>query len=468
MFGLPLRRRTAPEAVEVEEARSVGALAKLGLAFGPVADPLTIWGLRHWFFPLSRLWAAADGNGGDVEHFLAESGLALKRQPLLGYAVKRIAGQADAKDKLDAVDEAWDAGFFGRANTRPATLAWLEQTRKRASQRWMLARIGYQPLAVGRSLPSVKWAGPSPAEVEKAFGPALADPATAFDLRIRPRVEMSGAFSTSLGRVSWLRFNSPWPRLGDRVLARVTEPPGVSNPPTIVFGNGVFVEWDMFADLSGVERLLLSRGFRVVELVSPWHGRRRPAGRYGGEAFFATAPLGPIDLFVAQALESAVLIRWARDAFGGKVAIGGISMGALAAQLGAGYADRWPRDCRPDAALLIAHSGQLRSVTFEGSLTRAIGLPTALEAANWTHEAVERVRSLLDPPPRPGIDPGTIVSMLGQVDRVMPVEQGLELIRRWGVPENNVFTVRQSHVSLPLALHSDDRPIRRLREILGG
>lgn len=466
MFGISLKWPAEPAAAG-PEARSIGALAKLGLAFGPLADPLAIWGLRRWFFPLSRLWAAADAGGADIDRFLVESGLALKRQPLIGYAAKRIAGQADAKDLLDAADEAWDGSFFGRPNVRPATLAWLEQARKRAAQRWMLARIGYQPLAVGRRLPSVRWAIPTPAEVEKAIGPALAEPATAFDLRLRPKVELSAGYDNSIGRVSWARFKSPWHRLADTVLAKVTTPTGVADPPTIVFGNGVFVEWDMIADLSGVERVLVERGFRVVELVSPWHGRRRPPGRYGGELFFASAPLGPIDLFVGQALESAVLVRFARDAFGGKVAIGGISMGALAAQLAAGYADRWPRDCRPDAALLIAHSGQLRSVTFEGSLTRALGLPPVLHAAGWTDRAVERMRHLLDPPARPAIDPGTIVSLLGHADRVMPVAHGIDLTRRWGVPEANVFTVRQSHISLPLALHGDDRPVRRLKQILG-
>lgn len=466
MFGIPLKWPSEPAAAGLE-APSIGALAKLGLAFGPLADPLAIWGLRRWFFPLSRLWAAADAAGADLERFIAESGLALKRQPLRGYAAGRIAAQADAKDLLDAADEAWNGGFFGRPNIRPATLAWLEQARRRAAQRWILTRIGYQPLAVGRSLPSVKWAIPTPGEVEKAIGPVLTDPATAFDLRLRPKVELSATYKNKIGHVAWVRFKSPWPRLGDTVLAKVTTPMKATNPPTVVFGNGVFVEWDMIADLSGVERALVDRGFRVIELVSPWHGRRRPAGRYGGEMFFATAPLGPIDVFVGQALESAVLVRWARQAFGGPVAIGGISMGALAAQLAAGYADRWPRDCRPDAAFLIAHSGQLRSVTFEGSLTRALGLPPALHAAGWTDEAVEQVRHLLDPPERPAIDPGRIVSLLGNADRVMPVAHGIDLMRRWGVPEENVFAVRQSHISLPLALHGDDRPIRRLQAILG-
>jgi hypothetical protein len=466
MFGISLKWPAEPAPVG-PEARSVSALAKLGLAFGPLADPLAIWGLRRWFFPLSRLWAAADAAGTDLDRFMAEGGLALKRQPLVGYAMNRLAGQADAKDLLDAADEAWDGGFFGRPNVRPATLAWLEQARKRAAQRWMLARIGYQPLTVGRRLPSVRWAIPTPAEVEKAIGPALAEPATAFDLRLRPKVELSASYKNTIGHVAWVRFKSPWHRLADTVLAKVTTPLDIADPPTIVFGNGVFVEWDMIADLSGVERALVERGFRVVELVSPWHGRRRPPGRYGGELFFASAPLGPIDLFVGQALETAVLVRWARDAFGGGVAIGGISMGALAAQLAAGYADRWPRDCRPDAALLIAHSGELRSVTFEGSLTQALGLPPALHAAGWTDAAVEKMRHLLDPPARPAIDPGAIVSLLGHADRVMPVAHGIDLTRRWGVPEANVFAVRQSHISLPLALHRDDRPIRRLREILG-
>lgn len=457
-----------PEAAEDLPAAAQGsALARLGLAFGPLGDPLTLWGLKRWFFPVSRLWAVADAVGRDLERFQAETGI--DSRPLAAFTGARLAAQARARAKLDAAEELWDGAFFGGLGMRPDTLAWVEEERKKAAQRWMLTRMGYQPLTVGRRVAPIRWDTPTFGDVNHALGHAMNEPAAAFELRVRPRVEQSPAYSWRVGRSSWLRFRSPWLRLGDSVLARMTEPADAGpDTPTIVFGSGVFVEWDMLSDFSVVERFLAKRGFRVIELVSPFHGRRRRPGYYGGEMFFAAAPLGPVDVFVGQSLETAVLVRFAREAFGGKVAVAGISMGALAAQLSAAYCDRWPADCRPDAALLIAHSGRLESVAFEGSLTRALGLPAAMAAAGWTPPQIDRMRALLNPPDRPAIDPSRIVSLLAQADQVMPVNDGIELGRRWRIPEANVFVVRQSHVSLPLALLHDDAPLRRLRKILAG
>ncbi len=454
------------EADDLPAAAPGSALARLGLAFGPLGDPLTLWGLKRWFFPVSRLWAAADLAGRDLGRFQTETGI--DSRPLAAFTAARLAAQARARAKLDAAEDLWDGAFFGGLSMRSDSLAWIEEERKKAAQRWMLTRMGYQPLTVGRNVDPIKWATPGFAEVTQALGHAIDEPAAAFELRVRPRVEHSPAYAWRVGRSSWLRFRSPWHRLGDSVLARMTEPSdATAATPTIIFGSGVFVEWDMLSDFSVVERFLAKRGFRVIELVSPFHGRRRQTGRYGGEMFFASAPLGPVDVFVGQALETAVLVRFVREAYGGKVAVAGISMGALAAQLSAAYCDRWPADCRPDAALLIAHSGRLDSVAFEGSLTRALGLPAAMAAAGWTPPQIHRMRNLLNPPDRPAIDPGRIVSLLAQADRVMPVGDGIELGRRWKIPEPNVFVVRQSHVSLPLALLHDDAPLRRLKKVLG-
>ncbi len=459
---------TPPAADEVEDVPAAspgGALARLGLALGPLGDPLTLWGLNRWFFPVSRLWAVADMCGDDVKRFQAETGI--DSRPLAAFTATRLAAQARARAKLDAVQEIWDGAFFGGLDMRPDTLHWAEEERKKAAQRWMLTRMGYQPLTVGRKVAPIRWNTPTFAEVGMALGHAMHEPAAAFELRVRPRVEQSPSYSWRVGRSSWLRFRSPWLRLDDTVLARMTEPSDAGpDTPTIVFGSGVFVEWDMLSDFSVVERFLAKRGFRVIELVSPYHGRRRKPGYYGGEMFFAAAPLGPVDVLVGQALETAVLVRFARETFGGKVAVAGISMGALAAQLSAAYCDRWPVDCRPDAALLIAHSGRLETVAFEGSLTRALGLPAAMSGAGWTPTQIDRMRSLLNPPDRPAIPPERIVSLLAQADQVMPVGEGIALGRRWGIPEANVTVVKQSHVSLPLALLHDDAPLRRLRKIL--
>jgi hypothetical protein len=99
----------------------------------------------------------------------------------------------------------------------------------------------------------------------------------------------------------------------------------------------------------GAEEILalVGRGVRVVRLVAPWHGRRRPLGQWSGERFLATAPLGAIEFFAAIARELAVLTHWARSQSKGRVAIGGISLGALSAQIAAARAVGWPAPLGP-------------------------------------------------------------------------------------------------------------------------
>ena len=46
--------------------------------------------------------------------------------------------------------------------------------------------------------------------------------------------------------------------------------------------------------------MLSPLGFRVIDIISPYHGLRTQAGTYGGEPFFAAAPLGTLDLIVGM------------------------------------------------------------------------------------------------------------------------------------------------------------------------
>jgi hypothetical protein len=299
-----------------------------------------------------------------------------------------------------------------------------------------------------------------------AHGAGLADVDAAFAAPEAPRVVASPAYDVASGRRRWVRFPSPSPRMGDTAFARVTEPrEGGAGVPSIVVANGICIEIDYLDGGVDVAATLAGLGFRVIELVTPWHGRRAPAGWYGGEPFFGMAPLGPVDLFHAAVREMAVLVGWARG-FGGPVAIAGLSLGSLVCQLVASRSAAWPEAMRPDAALLIAHSGRLETITFDGALTNGLGLGAAMARAGWSREALHGWLPLLNPPPRAAIDPARIVSVVGLADRIVPARDGEALCDAWGVPAENRFVSNQCHFSVPIHLYRQRAPLERLRDVL--
>jgi hypothetical protein len=73
---------------------------------------------------------------------------------------------------------------------------------------------------------------------------------------------------------------------------------------------------------------------------------------------------------------------------------------------------------------------------------------------------------LMDPPGQPVMPPSHIVSILGTADRVTPIGGGMDLVRRWNLPPENLFVMRQGHFGTPVRLIRDDAPLRRLKAIL--
>jgi hypothetical protein len=249
--------------------------------------------------------------------------------------------------------------------------------------------------------------------------------------------------------------------------AKVMEPK-VDNPPTIVIGNGVCMEPENARDLVDAATVMCRLGFRVIEITTPWHARRCRTGDYGGERFFATAPMGQIDLFTAQAKETGVLIDWCHRNFATPVVLAGISLGSFVAQLVAAHSAHWPEQARPDALLLITHTGKMEEVVFESGLVEGIGIPAALEKAGWSQTQMLRWAPLMDPPGAPAMPASRIVSVLGMADRVTPVGGGLDLVKRWGLPAENLFVERQGHFGAAVKLIRDDSPLRRVQEIVRG
>ena len=291
------------------ERRLRGAMGWL-LAY-PWFDRVSLWALVNYFFPLSRMWAAAAASGGVPERFLDQLEIDPGKVDMERLQTVLLQVEA-ARATAAAVEARWEEAFFGpepRTDQELVSIetARLDQRHKLNSLRKEFRFLRRHKIAVQRATP------PAMDEVEAEYGHFRNDRAPLFAAPDpMPEIEVSRPVPGNVGTDYWLRFRSPQPRLNDMVYARVHEPEGVENPPTLVFGHGICVDFDHWRGLIDEVDALCRMGVRVIRHEAPFHGRRRPEGRYPGEAIVATTPLGPLDSFSGSIREWSVLLGWAR------------------------------------------------------------------------------------------------------------------------------------------------------------
>jgi pimeloyl-ACP methyl ester carboxylesterase len=439
------------------------SLASLAFSW-PWFDGANEWALRRFFFPASRLWAAARTADGSAERFYDTLGMA--RHPdddaKLGVALARFQ---KARARAAALEAEWQRVFFGWEESSLAYRRAVEAARLDAAHAHNMARRFFGFL-LRRGTPPIKIDIQSPQAVDAIYGGARTDlqhfTAPPDPL---PAVEISRPVPGVAGTDCWLRFKSP--RLGDLVYARVHEPVGVSDPPTLIFGHGVCVEFDHWRGLIDESTRLCAAGFRVIRPEAPWHGRRTPAGAFAGERLIAAFPTGLLDGLFGAAQEWAVLADWARKTSRGPLAFGGTSLGALTAQFAADRARDGLERLRPDGLFLITHSGRMVEATANGEMTNIFGTGYDPHANGWTPERIADYLRLLDPRPDAPVAPERIVSVLGKRDRVTPFASGLALVQAWGVPEANRFIFDRGHFSMPMTLIRQKAPVERFCRVMG-
>jgi hypothetical protein len=437
-----------------------------GYALGwPWFDGFSNWALRRLFFPASRLWAAAQLANGSPERFYRAAGLPRRRGDDRRIA-KILVRSENARARAAALEAEWQRVFFGSDDVPVAYRSAVESARLDASHQYNTARRLFARLLL-RGVPAIKLETKTPEEVAAAYGDAARDFArAAAPPAAMPAIEVSRTIPTAAGRDYWLRFQSPSPRLGDTVYARVHEPSGASDPPTLILGHGICVEFDHWHGLIDEATRLCAAGFRVIRPEAPWHGRRTPQGTFGGEHLVTHFPTGLLDAFAGALQEWAVLADWSRRTSRGALAFGGTSLGAQVAQLAADCAASGPAHLRPEGLFLVTHCGRMTDATLHGEMIHIFGTAHDVRAKGWTPESLDAVLRRLDPSDDAPLAPERIVSVIGSRDRVTPFACAMPLVEAWRIPPENRFIWDRGHFSMPMTLVRNGRPVERFRAVM--
>ncbi|WP_396612454.1 alpha/beta hydrolase family protein [Haloferax sp. S1W] len=398
-------------------------------------------------FGVVRARAAADvALGAGPEAFLRE--VDAPPAPHLHDRIERaLAEYARIRDAYDETMARWNSVFWGDYESLPDERVAIERQRREISQQRAKPSSVFGFLTRDHYVPSVKFEIPDPDDALVRWHHELAEPERLYGFSETraseefPRIERS-ATVRGPGTVEYLlRFTSPSPHFSDDATARVYEPADATdNLPTLIFYSG----WGMFDDQlvywpeeEYVARRLAPEGYRVILPDAPWHGWREPPGYYSGEPYIAKAPVGLFTLYAAAALETGVLVDWARTEGAPVVGVGGVSLGGIIALHVGGWCDEWPESMRPDVLFPVGMPGAVDQTLLSGELTRLLDIDSALDAAGWTGDALHEFAPLLNPPKTPDIDPERVFSFIGSQDEMAPTRTARVLLDEWGVPDWN-------------------------------
>ena len=414
------------------------------------------------YFPVSRLWAAAEMAGDDLAAFANEVPMETPRRAVRDRLQSALADTAKLRELAQQAERDWQDAFFTPGAV--GDLGAIAARRRQCVSRYMMARSRFRFLR--RQAPPVRFATLAPDVAEARFGQYRDDPSGVFMPPANPAIRQSRAVTYGGFVHSWLRFETPNADLGDTVWAHVHEPVG-GYDHSVIMCHGLGIEPDMWDGSLHMAPHFAGRRIRVIEPDAPWHGRRRPPGVHGGEPFVARGPVGAIEEFTAHVAEIGCLIGWARATGPGRIGVGGLSLGALNSQLAVAHGREWPAGMCPDAALLMTTTDRLDEVAWDGGFATGFGTAEAFASAGWTRDQLTSWLPLTAPLGEPSIEPAKIVMMQDSHDTITPFAGGLNFARRWRIPDDNLFVTRQGHFTVPLGLVRDCGPIDRFVALLG-
>ena len=418
----------------------------------PWLDRWCLWGLRQMLVS-GRAWAAASVSEGDPELFFKELNIDNppaswrdKIAPLLRETMELAGRQRETTQQ-------WHDTAFGT----PSNIAQAEQARRQASNAYWMQRWVYKKFANQCKIAPVKLL---PLK-EELLGSIQND--TFFKMPSSlPELKRSQAIEHAEGiREYWLSWNNS----NETIYAHVYEPIQLlHNIPSFIYGHGLAMETEMLAIPDTLYKAWALSGMRVILPDAPGHNRRVKPGWYGGESFLCQPPFSNLTHFSKVSEELAILIAWAHGESNGKVALGGISLGALSAQIAAHYTKNASSNFQPDALMLATTTAFVSRLGEESSIARITGLHKATAA--WQNEDKDRLHHLVDVKGPPPLNPKNIVMLLGKYDNVTPFLGGLQLAKEWQIPDKNLYVRRQGHFSAAFGLQYDWSPVERLLKIL--
>ena len=463
----PLTEKIAGEALGTGLRQTVqfprtGSLLHAILA-RPWIDPVCLWAFKR-VLPASRAWAAAGASSTSLEGFARQLGL-FGLPPRLAQQAQRHAPAAPAlQGGADALVRDGVRGRGRRPRRRPSA----NGARPRRPT-WPTASATCQ-FAKKYRVSAVRYRTPKPDFAIEALSQVLTDPDALFQVpETLPAIERSKSVDHGDVIEYWLRFESDGvgDDPADTCYAHVYEPKQhPKSLPSFFFAHGLAMETEMMVDGPRSFLNMARVGMRIVLPDGPGHNRRCKTGYYGGESFLTEPPISGIQHFVRAAREYAAMIAWCRAQGPGKISLGGVSLGALTAQVAASRWRYWPAECKPDALFLMTSTARVSALPLESSLGQMADLDNEVRRHGWRAEHFEALESITDATAEPPIDPANIVLMVGKRDDVTPAAGGHQLAGQWRIPKDNLFVRDRGHFSAAIGLGVDPSPYARMFDIL--
>src|SRR5262245_21627378 len=133
----------------------------------PWLDPVGLFGAERWYLPLSRLWAAANVAGEDVELFRDNVGLLQSHFRPPGHLRTTLGRHTRARLRAATARQAWEGAIFAGSGGA-CDVASLDRQRRRAAMRHLSTRAWFYPLLFGRRIPPARWRIERPDQFELA------------------------------------------------------------------------------------------------------------------------------------------------------------------------------------------------------------------------------------------------------------------------------------------------------------
>ena len=341
-------------------------------------------------FKTAKVGAAARAEGDSLAGFLSYLGVRPGdlEQDELNRIEKGLDKFRKVREEYLDFKEHWDEAFWGEKSVLDQNiLVELEEKRRELSEmcRKPTSSLGF--LAKKEFTPVVNFEIPSPEDVISCWSEEIENPEKIYGLpEEAPQIKESARVEGPAGPEYLIKFASPSSLMDDTVYARIYEPNGsMKDPPSFVFASGLGMMNDSikyWPEEEYIGRYLASRGFRVVLIESPWHGRREKKGHYSGEPYVGTAPVGLFSLYSAQTQETGSIIEWLRSRGTSAVGVGGVSLGGIVSEHIVGRCGgNYPRSARPDMALLVATSNKIKDVVLRSEISKSLGLDKSIQLA---------------------------------------------------------------------------------------